>query len=58
MCDYRRGLDWWMGLLTTYKCTLTISIYATQLTDTYRIESSVYCYPLAVPWQRILTQEL
>jgi hypothetical protein len=39
MCDDRRGLDWWMDLLTTY--TLTTRNYTLQITDTHRLVFSV-----------------
>jgi hypothetical protein len=54
--DYRRGLDWWLDLLTTY--TLTTHNYILQITDTLDSALSVLQSPLAVSWQRILTQEL
>jgi hypothetical protein len=40
MSDYRRGLDWWLDLLTTY--TLTTHDYALHTTDPHRLVSSVY----------------
>jgi hypothetical protein len=40
MSDYRRGLDWWLDLLTTY--ALTTRDYTLQITDTHRLASSVY----------------
>jgi hypothetical protein len=40
MSDYRRGLDWWLDLLTTY--TLTARNNTLQITDTHRVLSSVY----------------
>jgi hypothetical protein len=57
MCDYRRGLDSWLDLLTTY--TLTAHDYNLQINDNTRIRVlSLLQSPLAVSWQRILTQEL
>jgi hypothetical protein len=40
MCDYRRGLDWWIDLMTTY--TLMTRDYTLQITDVHRLVSSVY----------------
>jgi hypothetical protein len=40
VCDYRRGLDWWLDLLTTY--ALTTHDYTLQITDTHCLVSSVY----------------
>jgi hypothetical protein len=40
MSDYRRGLDWWLDLLTTY--TLTTREYTLKITDTHRLVSSAY----------------
>jgi hypothetical protein len=34
MSDYRRGLDWWIDLLTTY--TFTTRDYTLQITDTHK----------------------
>jgi hypothetical protein len=38
--DYRRGLDLWLTLLTSY--TLTTHDYTLQVTDAQRLVSSVY----------------
>jgi hypothetical protein len=38
--DYRRSLDWWLDLLTTY--TLMSCGYTLQITDTHRLLYSVY----------------
>jgi hypothetical protein len=32
VCDYRRGLDWWLDLMTIY--TLTTRDYTSQIIDT------------------------
>jgi hypothetical protein len=40
MCDYRQNLDWIIDLITTY--TLTTRDYTLPITDTHRLESSVY----------------
>jgi hypothetical protein len=40
MCGYRRGLEWWIDLMTNY--TLTTRDYTLQITDTHRLVSSVY----------------
>jgi hypothetical protein len=40
MGDYRRGVDWWLDLLTIY--SLMTSDYTLQITDTQRLVSSVY----------------
>jgi hypothetical protein len=37
--DYRRGLDWWLDLLTNY--TLTTRDYTLQIADTHRLVFSV-----------------
>jgi hypothetical protein len=55
-CDYRRGFDWWLDLLTAY--TLTTRDYTLQITDTQTSVLSLLQSTLAVSWQRILTQEL
>jgi hypothetical protein len=36
MCDYRRGSDWWLDLLTTYARTLTTRDFTLHITDTRR----------------------
>jgi hypothetical protein len=41
MSVYRRSLDWWLDLLTTY--TLTTHYYTLQITDTHRLVYSA-CY--------------
>jgi hypothetical protein len=40
MSDYRRGLNWWLYLLTTY--TLTTRDYNLQITDTHELVSLAY----------------
>jgi hypothetical protein len=40
MSGYSRGLDLWLDLLTTY--IITTHDYTLQITDTYRLVSSVY----------------
>jgi hypothetical protein len=66
MCDYRRGMGWWMDLLTTYTHHLEI-----QVITTLSLISTLYKslqHPLsffqpamsspAVPWQRLLTVDI
>jgi hypothetical protein len=50
------GLDWILDLLTTL--THDSQLHFTDHTDTQTSVLSVLQSPLAVPWQRILTQEL
>jgi hypothetical protein len=60
MSDYRWGLGWLLDILTTY--SLTTRGHALQITDTHtHTQTSVLGplqSPLAVSWQRILTQGL
>jgi hypothetical protein len=53
--ECRRGLDLLFDLLTTY--TLTTRDYTSQNTDTQTGVLSLLQSPLAVSWQRTLTQE-
>jgi hypothetical protein len=54
--DYRRGMDYWMSLLTT-------SIHHSELhsTDHWHTQTSTYSLlqsPLIVSWQRLLPREI
>jgi hypothetical protein len=63
MCDYRRGMDWWMDLLTTYTHDSELqAITAPPLISTIHKSLqhplSIFqpaVYTPAVPWQRLLT---
>jgi hypothetical protein len=56
MSDYRRGLDWWLDLLTTW-------IHHSELhfTDHWHTQTSILSLlqsPIAVFWQRLLPREI
>jgi hypothetical protein len=56
VCDYRRGMDWWMYLLTT--CTHNSELH---FTDHWHVQTSALSLlqpPLAVFWQRLLPREI
>jgi hypothetical protein len=56
MSDYRRGLDWWLDLLTTYTLTRLVNTLYRSLTHTDQCPQSIK--PLAVSWQRPLTMAI
>jgi hypothetical protein len=53
--DYRRGLDWWLYLLTIYRSllqiTITLSLFSTLYKSLAHAKSSQTL--LVVSWQRI-----
>jgi hypothetical protein len=55
-CDYRRGVDCWMGLLTTY--THHSYLHFTDHWHTWTSALSPLQFPLAVAWQQLLTAEV
>jgi hypothetical protein len=66
MCDYRRGLDWWIDLLTTYTHDSELqAVTAPPLISTIHkspqhqlnILQPTVSSP-TVPWQRLLTVEI
>jgi hypothetical protein len=65
MCCYRRGLDWWMDLLTTnayiskLRTFTTVSLIATiHKSPQHPLTIFQHAVSSAVPWQRLLTVEI
>jgi hypothetical protein len=63
ICDYRRGMDWILDLLTTYRSYYKLLQHYRyfrnlQFTVTHTSVLSLLQFLLSVSWQRILTQEL
>jgi hypothetical protein len=65
VCDYRRGLNWWLDLLTTYTHdsklqAITVSPLIATIHKSTQHPQSIF-HPTvssAVPWQRLLTVEI
>jgi hypothetical protein len=55
-CDYRRGLDWWMDLLTTYSANA--NLHNSQITTAPAKRFSSLLPSPAIPRQRLLTLEI
>jgi hypothetical protein len=66
MCDYRRGLDWWFNLLTTYthnlgRETITAPLLIPTIHKSPQYTLSLFELALsspAVTWQRLLAVEI
>jgi hypothetical protein len=63
MCDYRRGWDWWMDLLTTYTHHSELQVITALLLTCAFYKSpqymlSLFQHALSSPWQRLLTVEI